>query len=307
MSYNIMRTGKIKDRAAITSAAAHNFRIRQQGNIDATRSALNQVLWNPMAVNLKHADALQKAITGRYEQLGVKERKNSVLAQEFVVSASPEFFEGLPPESVEQWAKHQLKFMQNEFGDNLQIAVLHLDEKTPHLHFLLSCEEKSVKRYKNQKGEFFKEGYSLNAKRWGPDFLKDLHTRHAKHNEILGLKRGKPSSDAVHKPVKEYYAELTKKEQELTQGLEEHNARRELVERAKAYMVMAKAKMDQQYAEIMELLQVVMGKKLSPEEAEIVDGIAIRHIQEQKKANQDKEAKKQKPVGGNPPHPQKRI
>ena len=38
MSYNIMRTGKIKDRAAITSAASHNFRIRQQGNIDATRT-----------------------------------------------------------------------------------------------------------------------------------------------------------------------------------------------------------------------------------------------------------------------------
>ena len=91
MSYNIMRTGKIKDRAAITSAASHNFRIRQQGNIDATRTPLNRVLWNPMEVNLKRADALQKAITGRYEALGAKERKNSVLAQEFVVSASPEF------------------------------------------------------------------------------------------------------------------------------------------------------------------------------------------------------------------------
>ena len=307
MSYNIMRTGKIKDRAAITSAASHNFRIRQQGNIDATRSALNQVLWNPMAVNLKRADALQKAITGRYEQLGVKERKNSVLAQEFVVSASPEFFEGLPPESVDQWAKHQLKFMQNEFGDNLQIAVLHLDEKTPHLHFLLSCEEKSLKSYKNRYGTTEKETYSLNAKRWGPDFLRDLHTRHAKHNEILGLKRGKPSSDAVHKPVKEYYEELAKKEQELTQGLEEHKARRDLVERAKEYMVMAKAKLDQQYTEIMELLQVVTGKKLTPQEAEIVDGIAMRHIKEQKETLKRQEAKKQKPVGGNPPHPQKRI
>ena len=98
--------------------------------------------------------------------------------------------------------------MKNEFGDNLQVAVLHLDEKTPHLHFLLSCEEKSLKRYKNQKGEFFREEYSLNAKRWGPDFLRDLHTRHAEHNEKLGLKRGNPSSGGVHKPLKEYYKEL---------------------------------------------------------------------------------------------------
>ena len=75
MSYNIMRTAKIKDRQAITSAASHNFRIRQQGNIDASRTPLNRVLWNPMKVDLRKADALQKAITGRYEALGAKERK----------------------------------------------------------------------------------------------------------------------------------------------------------------------------------------------------------------------------------------
>ena len=161
-----------------------------------------------MKVDLRKADALQKAITGRYEALGAKERKNSVLAQEFIISASPEFFDGLSDEKVAIWAEHQLKFMKNEFGDNLQVAVLHLDEKTPHLHFLLSCEEKSLKRYKNQKGEFFREEYSLNAKRWGPDFLRDLHTRHAEHNEKLGLKRGNPSSGAVHKPLKDYYKEL---------------------------------------------------------------------------------------------------
>ena len=98
-----------------------------------------------MKVNLTRADALQKAITGRYEALGAKERKNSVLAQEFIISASPEFFDGLSDEKVAIWAEHQLKFMKNEFGDNLQVAVLHLDEKTPHLHFLLIVRGKVAK------------------------------------------------------------------------------------------------------------------------------------------------------------------
>ena len=75
MSYNIMRTAKIKDRQAITSAASHNFRIRQQGNIDASRTPLNRVLWNPMNVDLRKADHTQKAITGRYEALGAKRAK----------------------------------------------------------------------------------------------------------------------------------------------------------------------------------------------------------------------------------------
>lgn len=215
MSYNIMRTQKLKDRAKVTSAASHNFRLRHQGNIDASRSQLNQVLVNNLNANLNVAEGLQEALTGHYKALGVKERKNSVLAQEFVISASPEFFEGLKPEQVEIWAKHQVKFMRKEFGDNVQVAVLHLDEATPHLHFLLSCEEKSLKRYKNQKGEFFKETYSLNANRWGPDFLVDLHTRHAEHNAPLKLKRGKRNSGVAHKPLKDYYRDLNKIKREL--------------------------------------------------------------------------------------------
>ena len=42
----------------------------------------------------------------------------------------------------------------------------------------------------------------------GVGFSRDLHTRHAEHNEKLGLKRGNPSSGGVHKPLKEYYKEL---------------------------------------------------------------------------------------------------
>ena len=105
-----------------------------------------------------------------------KRAKKLGFGTEFIISASPEFFDGLSDEKVAIWAEHQLKFMKKEFGDNLQVAVLHLDEKTPHLHFLLSCEEKSLKRYKNQKGEFFREEYSLNAKRWGRIF-SEIFTR----------------------------------------------------------------------------------------------------------------------------------
>ena len=42
------------------------------------------------------------------------------------------------------------------------------------------------------------------------------------------MKRGKPNSGAVHKPVKDYYAELDKREKELTEGLEKYKARGEL-------------------------------------------------------------------------------
>ena len=115
------------------------------------------------------------------------------------------------------------------------------------------------------------------------------------------MKRGKPNSGAVHKPVKDYYAELDKREKELTEGLEKYKARGELVAKAKTYMAQAKAKMDEQYNEIMDLLNVVTGKELTKDEEKLVDGIMLKHIQEQKQ-------KRSVDNGGQAPQtPQKRI
>ncbi len=100
--------------------------------------------------------------------------------------------------------------MKQEFGENVRLAVLHLDEKTPHLHFLVSTEHKTVKRYKNQKGEFFKETYSLNAKRFNPQFLRELHTKHSEANKKFGLKRGIKGSLRKHTDLKKFYSEASK-------------------------------------------------------------------------------------------------
>lgn len=208
--YNTIRTQKLKDRKKVSAAAAHNFRLRHQGNVDANRTPNNKVMVNSLNADLTRIDGLQEALSAHYKAIGAKENKNSVLAQEFVISASPEFFNGMKIEKVMEWAENQVKFMQDEFKDNLKVAVLHLDEKTPHLHFLLSTEKKTVKAYKNQHGNFSKETVSLNANRWDPLFLKGLHDRHAKFNGHYGLKRGKEGSKAKHKPVKDYYRELQK-------------------------------------------------------------------------------------------------
>lgn len=228
--YCTLRTQKLKDRKKITEAASHNFRLRHQGNIDATRSQLNSVLVNNLGADLTRAEGLQEAISAHYKAIGAKENKDSVLAQEFVISASPEFFTGKSRAEVDEWASHQVEFMRKEFGGNLQVAVLHMDERTPHLHFLLSCDEKSLKRYKNRHGECFKEKVGLNANRWGPDFLVGLHDRHARHNEVFGLKRGQPGSKAKHKPVKEYYRDLAKLERRLSQKAEQVEMVPELIE-----------------------------------------------------------------------------
>lgn len=205
MHNNILRTQKVKSRGQITQAAEHNFRLRDQNNIDETRTPLNKILVNSLDVDITKASDLQEKLSAFYEGLGVKERSDNVLMMEFVVSASPEFFEKKTPAQVETWAKHQVDFFELKFLGQVKIAVLHLDEKTPHLHFMIGTELESVKKYKNQTGEFFKKSWSLNAKRYDKQFLIDLHTEHAKHNEKFGLKRGVKGSMRNHTSLKEFY------------------------------------------------------------------------------------------------------
>jgi hypothetical protein len=205
MHNNILRTEKVKSRGQITQAAEHNFRLREQANIDPAKSYLNKILVNSLDIDTSRASDLQEKLSVFYEGLGVKERSDNVLMMEFIVSASPEFFEGKTPKAVEAWAKHQVDFFEKKFPGQVKIAVLHLDEKTPHLHFMVGTEFESVKKYKNQKGEFFKKSWSLNAKRYDRQFLIDLHTEHAKHNEKFGLRRGVKGSMRKHTSLKEFY------------------------------------------------------------------------------------------------------
>lgn len=100
--------------------------------------------------------------------------------------------------------------MRKEFGDQIKLVVLHMDEKTPHLHFMVGTEQKSVKRYKNQKGEFHKETWALNARRYNQVFLRDLHDRHAEANKPFGLKRGVRGSMRNHTTLKEFYSLVEK-------------------------------------------------------------------------------------------------
>jgi hypothetical protein len=205
MNNNILRTKKIKSRQNITQAAAHNFRVRHQHNINTNRSPANKILVNSLNVNIRNPSDLQEKLSSYYSSLGVKERIDNVLMMEFVVSASPEFFERKSMAQVEDWANHQVLFFKNKFGDQVKIVALHLDEKTPHLHIMIGTELKSVKKYKNQKGEFSKENWSLNARRYDPDFLIALHDEHADWNKKFKLRRGIRGGGKKHTPLKDFY------------------------------------------------------------------------------------------------------
>ena len=94
---------------------------------------------------------LKDVIDDRIKEAGCKVKSNSVVALEFVVSASKEFFEKY---SDSGHFGNCLTWLENRYGRKNVVAMYtHNDETTPHAHFIVVPVVEKTVRWKNQKGE----------------------------------------------------------------------------------------------------------------------------------------------------------
>ena len=74
-------------------------------------------------------------IQNRIEQAGCRTRKDSTRFVDTLVTASPEFFKGKSPKEIQAFFQRAADFLIGRVGrENIVSAVVHMDEKTPHLH-----------------------------------------------------------------------------------------------------------------------------------------------------------------------------
>lgn len=221
MSYSIIKFAKIKSISEISEYAGHNLRTKisktRNENIDLQRTPKNRRLVNTF--NAKKTEDLQKSITAHFKKLGVKVRKDSVLAIDLIATTSPEYWGdwhdqiGTPQfeKKLKVWEDIQLKQAQKEYGaENVVFAECHLDETTPHIHFLVLPLEKKDVIYKNRHGTSIKNKVVLNANKYNPEFYTGLVTRFAEANSSLGLQRGNFNSVVDPTPLKDYRNQLKK-------------------------------------------------------------------------------------------------
>jgi hypothetical protein len=98
-----------------------------------------------------------------------------------------------------------VEFVKKEFGESaVKSAVLHLDESTPHIHFLITPEQTKELKFKNRHGSGSKIVTSLNADRWNPDWWKKFLTNYEKTNKKFGLKKGEEGSMQKNVSLKEF-------------------------------------------------------------------------------------------------------
>lgn len=214
--YAILRFEKHKTVGGIASSAEHMMRTRPTPNAREELREKNRVLHGSASPSQDVA-----ALLGSVEKV----RSNGVLAVEFLMSASPEWWRSSTAEQRRDWIHQSVAWLESEFSrENLAHVQLHVDEKTPHLTGFI------VPRVQNPSGEM-----TLSAAKWldGRYKLSGLQDRYADAVENLGLQRGARGSNAYHQRPREYIAGMIAAAEDLEPPVLDAPSMRDLLDSAK--------------------------------------------------------------------------
>ena len=111
---------------------AHHERTKEQyasnPDIDISRSKDNFHIIQP-------TQKYRREISDRIKAAGCKTRIDSTVFVDTLITASPEFFTGRSKRDIQAYFTEAVAFMEQKVGrGNIFSAVVHMDEKTPHLH-----------------------------------------------------------------------------------------------------------------------------------------------------------------------------
>ena len=141
--YAILRFAKYKG-PEISGIEAHNERTKEKyesnPDIDPTRTHLNFHLIKP---ERKYRAESERQI----KEAGCRTRSDSVRVVEALVTASPEFFKGKKRADMKAYFQEAVDFIkQHQSPETIISAVVHLDEKNPHMHlcFVPLTEDKRL-------------------------------------------------------------------------------------------------------------------------------------------------------------------
>ena len=129
--YAIMRFAKYKG-PETTNIEAHNERRKEKyasnPDIDLSRSKHNFHLIEPTGRYRAEAE-------NQIQAAGCRTRTDSVRVVEVLFTATPEFFKGKKLPEIRRYFEEALRFFEQfQSRETIISAVVHMDEKTPHMH-----------------------------------------------------------------------------------------------------------------------------------------------------------------------------
>lgn len=203
MAYAILRFAKHKGGAS-KALSAHHERTKEvyasNPDIDPSRTAQNFHLVTPRW-------SYEQEIKHRIRMAGCRVRKDSVKFVDTLVTVSPEFVQAHEAEMKEYFTR-AFEFLKDRIGeDNIISAVVHMDEKTPHLHL---CFVPLTRDGRLSAKEIL--GNKKSMIRWQDDFYAYMAERWPE------LERGSPAVETKRRHLTpQWYKKVTAMDAKLEQ------------------------------------------------------------------------------------------
>ena len=183
MSYAILRCQSINTLEDLSHIGSHNKREKESyksnpdirkadsiNNIELVKcnSKYREKFYEITKEYKKEHDEKMKTIRqDRYKTFDqMVDDSKSCVADEMIFTSGPEFFKDMSKVEILKWANGCMDFVYNDLGyikEQVIQSVLHLDEKTPHIHCVVVPLVKKIDKRVN------KERYSISKR----DYIKD--------------------------------------------------------------------------------------------------------------------------------------
>ncbi len=138
-------------------------------------------------------------------------KSRNVVADELLFTATSEFFKEMTIDDIKDWANTCMEFVYNDLGytkEQVLHSVVHLDEKTPHIHCVVVP---LVKKFDNRTNT---ERYTITKKEYIKDKIHLSQLQDMYHKRLVDkgydLERGIKGSDNQNINIKQY-KQMTKK------------------------------------------------------------------------------------------------
>lgn len=233
LKYAIFRSEKIMTINDLAQIGSHNKREKKAYNsnpdIDIEKSKDNIELIPLSDKYVKGFYNIVKDYRKEHEERMKTEREdrkktfrqmldgsNNVVADELLFTATNRFFENMTREDIKEWADTCMEFVYNDLGytkEQVLHSVIHLDEKTPHIHCVVVPlvrkfdKRTNTERYTISKKQYIKDKIHLSE-------LQDLYHKRLT-DKGYDLERGIKGSDRKHIKIKDYKRINRKLEQNL--------------------------------------------------------------------------------------------
>ena len=198
MGYAVLHLEKAK--GADGAMSTHIERTVHPKNADRTRTHLNRELVQfPEGVRNR-----TQAIAHRIETAGIKRKigTNQVRAIRVLLTGSNEDMKRMEEDGrLDGWCSDNLKWLRETYGErNLVSAVLHMDEKTPHIHAtivpIVTGERRKARQDKQNGKKKYRKKNTQDVRLCADDVM------------------------AKHIPTSQYYKELVERQDSLQENIE---------------------------------------------------------------------------------------